>query len=60
MGGRKDRGQEEGDMHSDQKQLWRAAEKAGGKADGSRRGWGERLIGLSVCQYLIENHNKLP
>lgn len=39
-------------------QLWQDAEKALGKADGSRWGWRERLIGLSVCQYLIENHDK--
>lgn len=49
----------EGTCTATRKQLWRAAEKAVGKADGSRRGWGERLIGLSVCQYLIENHDKL-
>lgn len=41
-------------------QLWWAAEKAVGRAEGSRWKWRDRLIGLNVYQYLTENHDNLP
>lgn len=43
--GRKDRRQEEGDVHSDQGAQWQAAEEAAGRMDGGRQRWKQILIG---------------